>query len=76
MLTVSALRANIYRILDHVLESGEPIEIERHGRIVRITADDPPSRLANLIARPDAVVGDIGDLDAIGWTETWIPDPS
>ncbi|GEM_PF-3984238 len=32
ILTPSNLRANSYRILDHVLESGKPVAIKRKGR--------------------------------------------
>jgi hypothetical protein len=35
-LTASRLRANVYRVLDHILETGVPVEIERHGRRLRI----------------------------------------
>ena len=35
-LTASKLRQDIYRVLDRVLETGEPVEIERHGRRLRI----------------------------------------
>ena len=35
-LTASKLRANVYRVLDQVLETGIPVEIERHGRRLRI----------------------------------------
>lgn len=37
-LTASKLRENIYRVLDQVLETGEPVEIERNGRRLRIVA--------------------------------------
>ncbi len=44
-MTASALRRDIYRILDRVLDTGEPVIIERNGRRVRISADVVPSRL-------------------------------
>ncbi len=34
--TASHLRQNIYRILDEVIETGQPVEIERKGSVVRI----------------------------------------
>jgi hypothetical protein len=38
-MTASPLRGDIYKILDSVLETGTPVEIERNGRILRIVAD-------------------------------------
>lgn len=35
-LTASKLRQNVYRLLDQVLDTGVPMEIERHGRRLRI----------------------------------------
>lgn len=35
-LTASKLRANVYRVLDQMIETGVPVEIERHGRRLRI----------------------------------------
>ena len=35
-ITASKLRENVYRILDEVLATGVPVEIERNGRTLRI----------------------------------------
>lgn len=50
-LKASKLRANIYRILDQVLETGVPVEIERHGKLLKIVCEEPPSRLERLKPR-------------------------
>ncbi len=73
--TASELRQNIYRLLDRVLETGEPLEIERKGRRLRVIADDQPSRVAALRPHPDAVVGDPDDLVHVDWTGEWRPGP-
>jgi hypothetical protein len=70
-LTASKLRQDIYRILDEVLETGEPVVIERNGRRLRIVADDPPSRLDRLVRRPDVVSGDPDDLVHLDWSDEW-----
>ncbi len=70
-LTASKLRENIYRVLDQVLETGEPVEIERNGRRLRIIADDPPSQLRQLVRRPEAVVGDSEDFVHLDWSSEW-----
>jgi hypothetical protein len=71
-LRASALRENIYRILDEILETGVPVDIERKGKLLRIAAVEPKSKLANLKAR-DLIVGDPEDLVHIDWSEEWRP---
>jgi len=70
-MTASALRRDIYRILDRVLESGEPVIIERNGRRVRISAEDVPSRLDALVRRPEVVVGNSDDFVHLDWSNEW-----
>ena len=55
-MTDSALRRDIYRVLDRVIETGEPVIIERKGRRIRISADEAPSRLDSLVCRTEVVV--------------------
>ena len=70
-MTASKLRQDIYRILDRVLETGEPVIVERNGRRIRITADEAPSRLDSLVRRPDVVVGDSEDFVHLDWSDEW-----
>lgn len=73
-ISASTLRANVYRVLDQVLETGQPVEIERNGRRLFIVADEPPSRLARLVQRPNVVVGDSDDLVHVDWSGEWTSD--
>ena len=74
-ITASRLRANIYQVLDQVLETGVPIQIERRGRRLKIVpADEPPrSKLDRLDPHPDAIVGDPQDLVHLDWSSGWKP---
>ena len=72
-ITASELRANVYRVLDEILATGTPVEIERAGRRLRIVPVDRPARLARLVARPEAVRGDSDDLVHIDWSSEWQP---
>jgi hypothetical protein len=58
-------------VLDQVLATGEPVEIERNGRRLRIVADAPPSRLDRLVKRSEVVVGDPDDLVHLDWSDEW-----
>ncbi len=72
--TASGLRQDIYRILDQVLATGEPVAIRRKGRTLRIVADDGPGgRLAAVRTNPDALVGDPEDLVHVDWSDLWRP---
>ena len=71
-LTASALRENVYRILDEVLESGIAVEIERRGKILRIVPAESPSKLARLKPRP-FLASDPEDLVHLDWSGEWRP---
>jgi hypothetical protein len=68
--TASRLRENIYSILDQVAETGVPVEIERKGRILRIVADQKPSKLDRLKKR-SLIVGNPDDLTHMDWSTEW-----
>jgi len=69
-ITASRLRENIYSILDEVLATGVPVEVERKGRILKIVPEERPSKLAR-VKRMDIVVGDPEDLVHIDWSGEW-----
>ncbi len=71
-ITASKLRQDVYRILDEVLDTGTPVEIERRGHILRITPSDRSDKLERLKprrflrTRPDRLVH-------IDWSKDWRP---
>jgi hypothetical protein len=72
-MTASRLRADIYRVLDEVLRTGQPVEIERGGRRLRIVPVEKPSRLESLEEHPGSIIGDPQDLVHIDWSHEWRP---
>ena len=66
----SKLRVNIYSILDGVLETGTPIEVERNGEILVIMPKKKKSRLSNIKPR-NWIVGDPHELTNIDWSSEW-----
>ncbi len=50
-ISASKLRENIYNILDEVLESGVPVEVVRKRKVLKITAEKRPVKLARLRKR-------------------------
>jgi antitoxin (DNA-binding transcriptional repressor) of toxin-antitoxin stability system len=72
-LTASKLREDIYRILDQVLETGVPVEIERRGKMLKIVPAEPPEKLDKLIARPAFLRCDPEDIVSLDWSREWQP---
>lgn len=71
-LNASSLRQDIYRVLDRILETGVPVEIERKGRLLRIVPVEPAGKLANLRARSYLKV-DPEEIVHVDWSDEWRP---
>jgi len=70
IISTSALRQNLYKLLDKVLETGIPLEIKRKGKILRILPPEGSDKLSNLKKR-DIIIGDPDDLVHIDWSSEW-----
>ena len=69
--SVSALRANLYRLLDRVLETGRPVEVERHGERLKIVRAEKRSRLSLVRPVPGYLKGDADELLGLDWSDEW-----
>jgi PHD/YefM family antitoxin component YafN of YafNO toxin-antitoxin module len=67
--TPTELRANIYKLLDEVLQTGLPIEIKKGDRRLRIVPVEQKAKFQNLVQRPDVILGDPEELVALSWEE-------
>lgn len=62
MITPSKLRQDLYNILDQVILTGEPVEIKRKNKVLKITVEASKSKLDNLKKRdvlscpPDEII--------------------
>ena len=74
-LSASKLRADVYRLLDEVLETGKPLEIERNGKVLVIVPRETESIWDRLPRREGFIVGDPDELIHIDWSSEWNPDP-
>jgi antitoxin (DNA-binding transcriptional repressor) of toxin-antitoxin stability system len=70
--TASQLRQNIYRLLDRVIKTGQPLEVERKGQKLKIIPAERLSRLNQLPKRP-CIEGDPNDLVSLDWSDEWKP---
>jgi hypothetical protein len=73
IVTASELRANVYKLLDEVIATGSPLEVERKGRLLRIVVEAPPSKLSKLEKRPGFVRGNSAELVHLDWSSEWKP---
>ncbi len=74
-LTPTQLRADLYRLLDQVIETRQPLLVQRGGATVRISvvnADADESDPLNVPPLCDnLIVGDPGDLVSMDWLPNW-----
>jgi len=71
--TATELRKNIYKLLDEVLETGQPLEIERKGKKLKIMPEKPKSKLDNLKKR-DVMTEDPEYYVHLDWSKEWKPN--
>jgi hypothetical protein len=67
--TPTELRGNLYNLLDEILSTGIPLEIERGGKRLRIIPVETVDKLQGLVHRPDVIQGDPEDLVNLSWEE-------
>ena len=63
------LRQNLYHILDDVLDTGVPVEIERKGKILKIVTNQA-IKLDNL-EKHDVLKVDAEEIVHLDWSQEW-----
>ena len=71
--SATKLRANLYKVLDNVLKTGVPVEINRGGKILRIVPVKPKEKLDNLKPHPDYLTVEPESLVHLDWSKEWRP---
>ena len=69
-ITASKLREDVYRILDEVIETGQPVEVLRKGTVLKIVPEKAVSKLARLKKR-NVFVGNPEDIIGMDWSKEW-----
>ncbi len=77
-MNATKLRADLYSVLDQVIQSGKPVTIERKGHRLILCVDEgekstKTKRFAWPTPRPQWVNGDVDDIAAIDWSKEWRP---
>ena len=68
-ITASRLRENVYRILDDVLDTDTPVEIEHRGQRLRIVPAVRTGRLGRLVRRPNYFNVDPEAIVHLNWSD-------
>ncbi len=70
-LSLTSLRTKLFKVADHVIKTGIPVEIYRNGHVLKLILDKKKSKLNNLKSRncingnPD----DLVDIKVANWDE-------
>jgi len=67
--TPTELRGNLFNLLDEILKTGIPLEIDRGGKRLRIVPVEKIDKLRNLVSRPDVILGDPDELISLSWEQ-------
>jgi len=71
-INTTQLRANLYQVLDEILETQKPVEIIRKGRKLKIILiQENQSKLENLQPHPGTICGNANDLIHLDWSTQW-----
>jgi len=71
-ITLTALRNNLFKIVDQVIRTGNPVLLERKGQKLKIILEEKKSKLDNLKSH-NCITGDPDDLVQVKvgeWHET------
>jgi hypothetical protein len=71
-ISLTALRNNLFKIVDQVIQTGNPVLLERKGQKLKIVLEEKKSKLENLKPR-NCITGDPDDLVQVKvgeWHET------
>ena len=69
-ITATALRENVYRILDEVIETGKPVEVIRKGAVIKLVPQKKVSKLSRL-KRRHLYNGDPDEIIGMDWSKEW-----
>lgn len=70
-LTASKLRTDIFNILDTIIETGEPVEIERNGVILKIVATSKKFGKLEKLKKRKITDEDSDSFTHIDWSSEW-----
>jgi len=74
-ITPTELRKNLYQLLDRVIETGEPLRVDRKGATLVIQSLGPPRVRFGDGPRLHVTDLSVDELAAVSWEDAWSRDP-
>lgn len=68
---LTELRADLYKIVDHAIATGIPVEIDRNGVKVMLVPERKKTKLENLVPHPNVISGDPEKIVHMDWSKEW-----
>ena len=53
---ISTLRRDIFNVVDHIIETGQSVELEREGHKLKIILDEKKDKFLNLVERKNVIL--------------------
>ena len=72
--SLTNLRKNLFKVVDEIIRTGRPVDIEREGHHLKLVLDEPKSKLANIKPHPDVLVDDAESYVHEDWSQYWNKD--
>jgi hypothetical protein len=70
IISASALRNDIYRLLDQVAEGGGALFVERKGHRLKVEREEATTKLSRLVPH-DCMAVDPEEIVHMDWSEEW-----
>jgi Antitoxin Phd_YefM, type II toxin-antitoxin system len=70
-ITLTELRADLYKVVDQIIQTGVPVEVQRNGHKIKIILADGSSKLERLTQRTGVMHGDPEDIVHCDWLQEW-----
>ena len=69
--TLTKLRTHLFQVVDHLIATGDPVEIRRKGYTVKIVLAKKKDKFDNLKRHSTYVKGNSDDLVHMDWSCYW-----
>ena len=70
-ISLDFFKTNLDHLLEKIVKSGIPLEIDYKGKKIVIVAEEQKDKLSFLQPHPDCLTGDPEDIVHMDWSDEW-----